>query len=132
MAISAVTTIKPQKENRNKNHTVLKSAAGAALGAGLRYIVPTKDEFKALYQKDSKDCFLSKQKLNARGESRSILKYAGFGALIALGLSLVNQIFKPKNNKEKEITYTKYAALLDAPAYSCEIMWYSDNQEKQF
>ncbi len=130
MTLSAVSTIKPHNEHKNTKKTVLMSAAGGALGAGLRYIIPTKEEFQAIYNKNSKDCFLSSSKMNARGESRSILKYSGFGALIALGLSFAGRLLTPKTENQKNITYTKYGALLDAPAYSCEIMWYNEDDEK--
>ena len=116
MSLQAVSTVQPKRNN----HSLIASAGvGAALGAGARYVVPTKSELKSV------DSFVSSAALSARGANRSILKYGAIGALVASGLSLLNKAFKEHKN-DGSVEYTKLGALIDAPDYACEIMWYGE------
>ncbi len=114
-----------QSNNNVYRTTAVASAIGAVAGAGARYVVPTKSELSSLINKDAVDSFISSSAANARGSNRSILKYGGIGALAAAGLALLSKIFpnkKPENNTD----YSKMGALLDAPDYAVEIMWYGE------
>ena len=118
MALEAISRVEPK---RNNYATVAANAGlGAVAGAGLRYILPTKAEMPAV------DTFFSSAAMNARGASRSILKYGGIGALVAAGLALLSKVSKPAPKQETTIEYTKLGALIDAPDYACEIMWYGE------
>lgn len=127
MAIEAVNTITPK---RNNAHTMLLGTTGAVLGAASRYYLPTKDEL-SLIKTHQMDSFFSTAKSAARAQSRSILKYAGIGALIAAGIGLIVKLIKdsklPKQNQNQgKIEYTKMGALIDASDYACEIMWWGE------
>lgn len=117
MALEAISRVEPK---RNNYRTLGASAAvGALAGAGSRYIIPTKKELA------SADTFLSTAAMSARGAKRSILKFGAAGAAIASALALVTKAFK--NHKTDEaVEYTKLGALIDAPDYACEIMWYGE------
>ncbi len=115
-----------QPTKRNNAQLLLATAAGAALGAGARFVVPTKNEMGAL--RTAADSFFSNAKTSARGAGRSILKYAGIGAV---GAALVHTLAKlvakkqaPKNGDSFE--YSKYQALIDAPEYAAEILIYGE------
>ncbi|MBQ8476297.1 hypothetical protein IJ531_04465 [bacterium] len=118
MALEAISRIEPKR--RNFPSLGLSAGVGAAVGTGLRYIVPTKAELQ------SADSFISSAAMNARGANRSILKYGGIGALAALGLALIIRAFNPQHKQDTGIEYTKLGALIDAPDYACEIMWYGE------
>ncbi|MBR2068325.1 MAG: hypothetical protein IJ877_01055 [Candidatus Gastranaerophilales bacterium] len=118
MALEAISRVEPKR--RSFPSLGLSAGVGAAVGTGLRYIVPTKAELA------SSDSFVSSAAMNARGASRSILKYGGIGALVALGIALVAKAFAPHQKQETNIEYTKLGALIDAPDYACEIMWYGE------
>ena len=107
---------------------MLSSAAGAALGAGARYVLPTKAEKTAL--KAAKDTFFSSANVAARGNGRSILKYGGIGAILAGGLYLLSKFFENKKIEDSKyidsFEYAKYADLIEAPGIACELFWYGD------
>ena len=115
-----------QQTKRNNAHLMLTTAMGGAIGAGARYIVPTQNEVKSL--KTVADTFFSNASVAARGANRSILKYAGIGAIIAAGIHCVKNLLTRKNEETSGDTfeYSKYAALIDASEYACEILIYED------
>lgn len=120
--ISAIQTIETPK--RKNAHIMLLGAGGAVAGGAARYIMPLKDELS-----QGKDTFFSNAKMQARAQDRSILKFAGIGALIAMGIGLVAKIFSDSKipaQKKETIEYSKLGALIDAPDYACEIMWWSE------
>lgn len=125
MAIEAIQAATPK---RNNAHTMLLGTTGAALGAAARYYVPTKEELSLIKSKQA-DGFFSTAKAAARANKRSILKYAGVGAIIAAGIGLIVKLIKdsklPKQQPEK-IEYSKMGALIDASDYACEIMWWGE------
>lgn len=122
MAIQAVSTIKPQQK---KNRFVPTVALGAVGGAAVRYVVPTKNEIGQVVNKDAFKKAASKTAALTRGESRSILKFAGFGALIAGSLNItakaINCIKKSQDNMHYD--YSKYGAFFDSGECACEVMW---------
>lgn len=125
VTIMDIKPIQTTNNKRNNSHIMLSSAVGAAVGAGARYIVPTKTELNQLINKDAVDTFVSNTATAARGSKRSILKYGGIGAAIAAGLSVLAKAFSSKNREALE--YSKYAALMDTPADSAyAIMWYGE------
>ena len=113
---------------RRRPNTTLMAAAGAAIGAGARYVLPTKKELSSLLNKESVDTFVSSTAAVARANSRSILKYGSVGALVAAGISIISHALKPKKDEEQfeNIQYKKYEAILDAPEYACQITWLAD------
>ena len=116
-----------QPPKRNNAHFMLTTAAGAAVGSVARYVIPTKAEFSNL--KACKDTFFSNASTMARGTNRSILKYAGLGALIAAGICGIKNLLTKKPEieaQEDTFEYSKYAALIDASEYACEILIYED------
>ena len=109
-----------QPTKRNNAHLMLSTATGAALGAGARYILPTKVEA---------DTFLSNASVAARGANRSILKYSAVGAVIAGGIYLISKLFNSQKAKETQIDtfeINKYQALLETPGYAWEYVLYED------
>ena len=85
---------------------------GAAMGAGARYVVPTKAEASSLLNKGALDTFVSSAATKARGADRSILKYAGIGGAVALLIGVLSKIFPKTDSKATE--YSKYGPLLRA------------------
>lgn len=122
MSVQAVQTTQPS--NKNYRRLMGATAGGAMIGAGARYVIPTKNEFSALFNKNAFDSFVTNAAAKTRGSNRSILKYAGIGAIAAFLLSAASKIFPKHANKNEE--YSKYGALLDAPDYAVEIMWYGE------
>ena len=113
------------KQRSNSSKFALTTAAGAAIGAGARYLLPTKEQMKTMFSKESVDSFV--HSANKRGAERSILKYTAAGAMIAAGLNLIAKAFAKNNGDNKEFDFTKYEALHDTPADSAyAIMWYGD------
>ena len=117
MSLQAISTVEPKRKNSSLG---ICAAAGAAAGAGARYLVPTKTEMKSV------DSFVSSAAMSARGANRSILKYGAAGAAIAAGLNLLAKAFTPEHKKDKSVEYTKLGALMDAPDYSCQFIWYGE------
>jgi len=117
MALSAITNAEPKRRTPSLGTS---AGVGAVLGTGARYFVPTKNEMKSV------DKFVSSAAINARSANRSILKYGAVGALAASGLALLTKIFTPEHKQNSDTEYTKLGALIDAPDYSCEIMWYGE------
>lgn len=114
-----------QTTKRNNAHLMLTTAVGGTLGAGARYIVPTKAEMKSFGA--AADTFFSNTKVAARGTNRSILKYGAIGAVVAAGLTIISKLIK--NNKqtnqfEDSFEYSKYAALIEAPDIAAELFLY--------
>ena len=105
---------------------MLTTAAGATVGSLARYVIPTGDELRNF--STAKDTFFSNASTAARGANRSILKYAGIGAIIAAGIHCVKNLLTRKNEETSGDTfeYSKYAALIDASEYACEILIYED------
>ena len=122
MEIRAIQQTQPKRSNASM---WLAATTGAGLGAVSRYVVPTKKEIGSLVNKNAVDTFVSNSACAARGANRSILKYSGIGALVGAGLVLLSKIF-PKKAEEEVTEYSKLGALIDAPDYACEIMWYGD------
>lgn len=122
-----IPAVQSNQTNRNRGKLALSAGAGAAAGAVARYIVPTKTEVSKIINKEAVDTFVSSAATQTRGASRSILKYAGVGAIAAMGLNLLAKIFPSKGAYEKANSeYTKFGALVDAPDYAVEIMWYGE------
>lgn len=122
MSVQAVQNT--QTTNRNYRKLMGATIGGAAIGAGARYVIPTKNELSSLFDKKAFDSFVTNTAAKTRGANRSILKYAGVGAVAAFLLSFASKVFPKHNNKNEE--YSKYGALLDAPDYAVEIMWYGE------
>ena len=122
----SVPKIQAAQSNKNMSTKVaIASAVGAAVGAGARYVVPTKSELSSIFNKDAVDTFVSSAATSARGANRSILKFGAIGAVVAAGLTLLSKaIHNIKSNKESD--YSKLGALIDAPDYAVEIMWYGE------
>ena len=121
----SVQQIQITEQKRNSFGKIAATGAvGAALGAGARYVVPTKAEASSLFNKEAVDSFVSSASTQARGAGRSILKYSGVGAVAALIIGALAKIFPKNDNKNDE--YSKYGALLDAPDYAVEVMWYGE------
>ena len=118
MAITAISNAEPKRKAPSLGTS---AGIGAVLGAGARYIVPTKDEMKSV------DTFISSAAINARSANRSILKYGLIGAIGASALAMLAKVFTPEHKQDNNNTeYTKLGALIDAPDYSCEVMWYGE------
>ena len=123
MSVNSIQITEPNKNSYKK--VAATGAMGAIMGAGARYVVPTKAEASSIFNKDAVDTFVSNASAKARGADRSILKYAGIGGAIALLISGIAKLFPPKNDN-KDMEYSKYGALLDAPDYAVEVMWYGE------
>ena len=117
MALNAITSTEPKRRTPSLGTS---AGIGAVLGAGARYIMPTKEEMKSV------DTFISSAAMNARSANRSMLKYGAIGALAASGLALLTKVFTPEHKQDNNTEYTKLGALIDAPDYSCEVMWYGE------
>ena len=115
-----------QPTKKNNAQLMLSSAAGAALGMGSRYFVPTKTEFSSF--KNHADTFFSSASTAARGANRSMLKYGAIGALVAATVCLLSKLTSNKKDEVKYDTfeYSKYAALIEAPDIACEFFLYED------
>ena len=122
MSVQTIQITEPAKNNGAK--LMATGAVGAAMGAGARYVLPTKAEMSSILNKDAVDSFVSSASTQARSADRSILKYAGIGGAVALLLGALSKVF-PKH-EDKNIEYSKYGALLDAPDYAVEVMWYGE------
>ncbi len=126
---------KVQTTDSNRNNyknLALTAGVGAIAGAGARYLIPTKDEFSHIFNKEAVDTYISNTATQARGASRSIIKYGAIGALIAAGLSLISKIMPNHKTYEKANNeYTKLGALIDAPDYAVEIMWYGEADSEE-
>ena len=114
-----------QPTKRNNAQLVLNTAMGAAVGCASRYVLPTKNELGSM--KTCADTFFSNASTSARGASRSVLKYAGIGALVAGVIHLASRLFSQKAQEQTDtFEYSKYSAIIDAPEYACEILLYED------
>ncbi len=122
-----VQSIQAAQQRNNYRKLALSAGAGAIAGAGLRYLIPTKKEFNGMINKPAFDAYISNTAIKARGAERSIIKFGGIGALIAAGIVLLSKIFSKHNTFEKtNLQYSKYGALVDAPDYAVEVMWYGE------
>ena len=124
-SVIIMTTINPIQPKTNNARLMLTTTAGAALGAAARYVVPTKAEWSSI--KTSADTFFSSASTMARKTNRSILKYAGIGAVVAAGISMMAKLFDKNTNKTAytdNFEYSKYQALINSPEYACEILLY--------
>ena len=122
-----INSIQPTQQNKNYAKFAMASGIGAIAGAGARYLIPTKKEISAIFNKEAVDTFVSNTAAQARGANRSIVKYAGVGAIVAAGLTLLSKIFPSQKNYDKaNLEYSKFGALVDAPDYAVEIMWYGE------
>ncbi len=123
--------VAPTQLNKTNNaRLVLTTATGAALGSLSRYIIPTKNEIKNF--KTCSDSFFSNASTSARGASRSILKFAGAGAIIAAGLHIIKNLLASKqaqNEPKDTFTYSKYGVFADASDYACEIFLYGEDEQ---
>ena len=124
MQTQKITTVKPNISNRTRIGAA--AVSGAAVGTAVRYLAPTKKELSSIFNKDAVDSFKSNASAMARANSRSLIKYAGVGALVAVGLKYVSKFFKSAKEAQDTFEYSKYAAIVDAPDYACEIMWYGE------
>ena len=109
------------KQPLRKANIGLATAAGAVAGNAMRYVLPSKN---AVNLKQSADEFVKSASL--RAQNRSILKYAGIGALVCAGLSYAASKvfpFKKQDNPET-IPYSKYGALIDSNADSAYAVIY--------
>ena len=123
MKLNAIETT--QNNRRNGAKFMLTTAAGAAVGAVSRYVLPTKTQLPSVFNRETLDTFVSSA--SVRGANRSILKYAGIGALVAACANLVAKTFQNGKENSEAIDFTKYEALYDTPADSAyAVMWYGD------
>ena len=105
-----------QYETRKKGANFLNAAVvGGTCGAFSRYVLPSKTQM---------DSFVSTAKNAAK--NRSILKYAGGGAIIALALASLKKVFDKFTIQDSE--FDKLDVLMDASPDACAILWYGDNQ----
>ena len=118
MALEAISRVEPKRKHFPS--LGVSAGVGAAVGAGLRYIIPTKAELSSV------DSFVSTTAMAARSQGRSILKYGAIGALFATGIALLSKAIHNRQNSDTSVEYTKLGALVDAPDYACEIMWYGE------
>ena len=123
--VQAIRTSEKTKNSYSKY--ALAASAGALAGAGARYLLPTKSELSSIFNREAMDAFASNTATQARGANRSIVKYAGVGAIIAAGIRLLTKLFPSSKNYEKaNLEYSKFGALVDAPDYAVEVMWYGE------
>ncbi len=126
MTVKAVNITETPK--RNNAHTMLLGTTGAVVGGLSRYVVPKKGELSSFGDILKADTFTN-SKMAARAKDRSILKYAGIGAVVMAGAGLVAKLIKnskiEKNNPE-QVEYTKLGMLIDSSDYACEIVWWGD------
>ena len=118
MALEAISITEPKR--KKVPSVAISAGAGAVVGAGARYLVPSKNEML------SADKFISSAAMNARANGRSILKFGAIGALAASGLALLAKLFTPEHKSDANVEYSKLGALVDASDYACEIMWYGE------
>ncbi len=120
MEIKAINSAQTPK--RRNAHVMLATAAGASVGALSRYVLPAKKDLSSVFNKDT----FSKAVMSQRAQSRSILRYAGIGAVIAGGLAILKNIFQHGEKQSEPFKYSKYGAMIDAPDYAVEIMYYGE------
>ena len=116
-----------QPTKRSNAHLMLTTATGAALGAGARYVLPTKNEMQSF--RTMGDTFFSNVATSARGSNRSILKYSVVGAVVAGGAYLLGKFFankKPEQKYDDIYEFSRYSAIIDAPDIACEILLYDE------
>ena len=116
-----------QQSKNNNAKLALSSAAGAVVGMGARYLVPTKTELSSL--KTHADSFFSSASTVARGANRSMLKYGAIGAVAtAVGCLLTNLLCNKNQTPKYEDTfeYSKYQALIESPEIAAEFFLYGD------
>jgi len=125
MTISAV-----RLTEQRTNYAVPMAAAGAALGALGRYVVPTKEEIKNVVNKENVDAFVSSGAMATRAGNRSMVKSIGIGAAILGGISLIaSKIKEAQSNKEATQNvkdYSKYGVLIDASPDAYAVYCYGD------
>ena len=127
MTVKAITFTEPKKNNHS---LILPAAAGAVAGGVARYLAPTKAEMVNFLNKETTDSFVSQAKVSARSANRSMLKYAGVGALVAGAAALVAKAFSPQPKSPSTVEYSKYGAVIDSSIDSAYAMiWYEDNME---
>ena len=121
--IEAISKVEPKR--RTTPSLGAAATVGALAGTAARYVLPSKND-ASLINKDAVDTFVSSTA--KRAANRSILKYGGIGALIAVGANLIHKALKKDDTKNNNVSieYTKLGALIDAPDYACEIMWYGE------
>ena len=124
MAIQAVKTIEPKSNTRRNIPTGVTALIGATAGIGARYIMPTKAELSKAINKDVVDSFTSSAAMAARSAKRSAVQYGTLGAFFAVSAKALYDIFTKKSNRD--VQYSKLGALIDAPDYACEMLWYND------
>lgn len=114
--------MKVEQPQINNSHLALTTLAGIAGGSAARYIMPTKSELSSVFNKNV-DTFVSSAA--ARSKDRSALKYAGIGAVIALGAKALYNIFKKDENNDEDIkrTYTKAEIIADIPDIAYSYVW---------
>ena len=135
MEITAVRLNQPQRSN---HAPAVACAAGAALGAIGRYIVPTKKEISNMLNKEQVDTFVSQAATEARANGRSIAKSAGLGALILGGVTFVaskisdkiGQIKKHSDTEALLKDYPDLGIILDASADAASYALYCYGDEK--
>lgn len=115
--------MKVEQPQIKKSHLALTTLAGIAGGSAARYIMPTKGELSSVFNKNSFDSFVSSAAV--RSQDRSALKYAGLGAVIALGAKALYNIIKKDENSAEDIkrTYTKAEIIADIPDIAYSYVW---------
>ncbi len=111
--------------------TVVPAAlAGGVAGYASRYAMPTKTEFKNLFNKENADVFVSSAAAAARAEKRSIGKFVGIGAIVTSVVALIANALKAPKAVAQNSQYSKMGILLDAPDCAYEIYCYQDKDEE--
>jgi len=127
MQVSKVQTTTFTKSTNNLNSNTAAILGGAALGSVGAFVLPSKQELGNVFNKDRVDTFVSSVSQHAK--DRSIIKYAGFGAIALFAINALVKAFSKKEPEKTNIEYSKWDALLDASDYACMATWYSDNLE---
>ncbi len=125
MTVSAIKITEPKQK---KAPLLQAGMMGAAMGAGARYLLPTKSELGSIFNKQNFDTFVSSSAIKSRGANRSILGYAALGAFILGGVSLILNKFKNHRPQPETVEYTKLGALMDASPFACEVLWYDSDK----
>lgn len=127
MQITKIETSQPKRKISN----FAAAAAGAVAGAGSYALLPTRKQLSAIINKETTDSFISSAALKARTANRSLAKYAGLGALAAVGMNLLSKVFAPKTQSDTSIEYSKWGAIIDASDYACMVTWYGDADDSK-
>ena len=115
--------MKVEQPQKNNSHLALGAAIGVVGGSAARYFAPSRQELSLLASKHTTDTFVSSIKNHA--QNRSAVKYAGIGALIAVGAKALYDIFKKNNNvqPQEKRNYSKAEIIAEIPDVAISYVW---------